>query len=94
MANEDTLVMMPTADGLNKWIPASTAQDPKAQVIKDKNLTWEQFNEAAPCMITLMKENDWPNDRVNMFISFWSALQNHRWRHDFGVHKQRVLLLY
>ncbi|KAG2122279.1 hypothetical protein BD769DRAFT_1670907 [Suillus cothurnatus] len=86
-ADEDALVMMPTTNSLNKWIPASAARDPKAQIIKDESLTWEQFNKAAPCMITLMKENDWPNNRVNMFISFWSALQNHRWHHDFDIHK-------
>ncbi|KAG1753702.1 uncharacterized protein EDB91DRAFT_1012769, partial [Suillus paluster] len=93
-ADEDALVMLPIADSLNKWIPASAARDPKAQIIKDENLTWEQFNEAAPYMLTLMKENDWPNNRTNMFISFWSTLQNHRWCHDFDMHKQRALLLY
>ncbi|KAG1871723.1 hypothetical protein DFJ58DRAFT_890295 [Suillus subalutaceus] len=49
-ADEDALVMLPTSDGLNKWIPAAAARDPKAQIIKDENLTWEQFNEAAPHM--------------------------------------------
>jgi hypothetical protein len=63
-------------------------------IVKDENLTWEQFNEAAPQMIMLMKENDWPDNRIDMHITFWSALQNHRWRHDFNVHKQRALLLY
>ncbi|KAG2111122.1 hypothetical protein DEU56DRAFT_843866 [Suillus clintonianus] len=87
-ADEDALIMLPTSDGMHKWIPAGAARDPKAQVVKDENLTWEQFNEAAPCMIALMKENDWPDDRVDMHIAFWSALQNHRWRHDFEVHKQ------
>ncbi|KAG1728834.1 uncharacterized protein EDB91DRAFT_1239297 [Suillus paluster] len=67
-ANEDVLIMLPTVDGLHKWIPAGTAWDPKAQIVKDENLTWEQFNEAAPRMIALMKENDWPNDRVNIII--------------------------
>jgi hypothetical protein len=69
-ADEDALVMLPTVDGLHKWIPAGSARDPKAQIIKDENLTWEQFNEAAPRMIALMKENDWPDDRVDMHISF------------------------
>ncbi|KAG2148160.1 uncharacterized protein EDB93DRAFT_1085123 [Suillus bovinus] len=87
-ADEDALIMLPTADGMHKWIPAGAARDPKAQIVKDENLTWEQFNEAAPRMIVLMKENDWPDDRVAMHVSFWSALQNHRWRHDFDTHKQ------
>lgn len=93
-ADEDALVMLPTADGMHKWIPAGAARDPKVQIAKDENLTWEQFNEAAPRMIVLMKENDWPDDRIDMHVSFWSALQNHRWRHDFDTHKQRALLLY
>jgi hypothetical protein len=59
-----------------------------------QNLTWEQFNEVAPNMIALMKENDWPDNRIDMHISFWSALQNHHWRHDFDDHKQHMLLLY
>ncbi|KAG2119713.1 uncharacterized protein F5147DRAFT_544209, partial [Suillus discolor] len=53
-ADEDTLVMLPTSDGLHKWIPADAAQDPKAHIVKDENLIWEQFNEAAPHMVTLM----------------------------------------
>ncbi|KAG2084656.1 hypothetical protein BD769DRAFT_1646214 [Suillus cothurnatus] len=93
-ADADALVMITSADGSHKWIPAGAARDPKAQVIKDDNLTWEQFNEAAPRMIVSMKENDWPEDRIDMHIAFWSALQNHRWRHAFDTHKQRALLLY
>ncbi|KAG1893905.1 uncharacterized protein F5891DRAFT_1131121 [Suillus fuscotomentosus] len=84
-ADDDALIMMHASDGLHKWVPAGTIRDPKAQVIKDENITWEQFNEST---------NDWPDDRINMHISFWSALQNHRWCHNFDAHKQRALLLY
>ncbi|KAG2061335.1 hypothetical protein BDR06DRAFT_867424, partial [Suillus hirtellus] len=68
--------------------------DPKAHVLKDENLTWEQFNEAAPRMILVMRENDWLDDRIDMHVAFWSALQNHHWWHDFNAHKQQALLLY
>ncbi|KAG2131311.1 uncharacterized protein EDB93DRAFT_1243162 [Suillus bovinus] len=93
-ADKDALVMLPSTDVLHKWLPAGAAKDPKLQVIKDENLTWEQFNEAAPRMVTLMKDNDWPDNRVEMHIAFWSALQTHRWCHDFNVNKQHALLLY
>jgi hypothetical protein len=93
-ADTDTLVMMTSMDGSHKWIPAGAARDPKAHVLKDENLSWEQFNEAAPHMIGLMKENDWPEDRVDMHVAFWSALQNHCWCHAFDTHKQCALLLY
>lgn len=61
-ADKDALLMLPSSDGLHKWIPAGAAKDPKVQVVKDENLTWEQFNESAPHMITFMKDNDWPDD--------------------------------
>ncbi|KAG2357194.1 hypothetical protein BDR07DRAFT_1490988 [Suillus spraguei] len=93
-ADSDTLIMMTSTDGSHKWIPAGATHDPKAQVLKDENLTWEHFNEAVPCMIATMNENDWPADRVDMHIAFWSTLQNHCWRHTFDAHKQCALLLY
>ncbi|KAG1840966.1 hypothetical protein C8R48DRAFT_751261 [Suillus tomentosus] len=61
-ADKDTLIMLPSSDGLHKWIPAGAAKDHKVQVIKDENLTWEQFNESAPRMVTFMKDNNWPDD--------------------------------
>ncbi|KAG1748477.1 uncharacterized protein EDB91DRAFT_1079429 [Suillus paluster] len=45
-------------------------------------------------MISSMKDHDWPEDRVDMHIQFWSALQTHRWRHAADPLKQRALLLY
>ncbi|KAG1879385.1 hypothetical protein C8R48DRAFT_668231 [Suillus tomentosus] len=54
----------------------------------------EEFNEATLRMITAMKQQEWPEDRINMHISFWTALQNHRWRHATDLLKQRALLLY
>ncbi|KAG2112348.1 uncharacterized protein F5147DRAFT_771412 [Suillus discolor] len=40
-ADKDALVILPSSDGLHKCIPAGAAKDPKVQVIKDENLTWE-----------------------------------------------------
>jgi len=95
LAEPEALVMLPSMDGMHSWVPAAAVKDPKAApVVKDKNLTWEDFNEAAPCMISLMKMHDWPEDRVNMHIQFWCALQSHRWCHAPDVLKQRALLLY
>ncbi|KAG1903423.1 isoprenoid synthase domain-containing protein [Suillus fuscotomentosus] len=85
--------MLMVMQNLKQQLPSYT-KDPKVQVVKDENLTWEQFNESAPHMVTFMKDNDWPDDRVNMHIAFWSTLQNHRWHHDFDTHKQSTLLLY
>lgn len=45
-------------------------------------------------MISFMKVHDWPQDRVDMHILFWTALQAHRWRHALDALKQKALLLY
>jgi hypothetical protein len=66
----------------------------KTVITKDKNLSWEEFNEAAPCMINAMKQQEWLEDRINLHISFWTALQNHCWRHTIDILKQCTLLLY
>jgi hypothetical protein len=95
VAEPDAMVMLPSSDGLHSWVPAAAVKDPKAApVVKDEHLTWEEFNEAAPRMITMMRTYDWPDDRVQMHIQFWSALQAHRWRHAPDQLKQRALLLY
>ena len=95
IAEPDAMVMLPAADGIHSWVPTAAVKDPKAApVTKDESLTWEEFNEAAPCMILSMKMHDWPDDRVNMHIQFWMALQSHRWRHAPDVLKQKALLLY
>ncbi|KAG1721104.1 hypothetical protein EDB19DRAFT_1962248 [Suillus lakei] len=71
VAEPDALVMLPSSEGLHSWIPAAGVKDLKAApVVQDENLSWEEFNEAVPRMITLMWLHDWPEDRVNMHIQF------------------------
>jgi hypothetical protein len=63
LAEPDALVMMPSTDGMHSWVPTATIKDPKAApVIKDENLSWEDFNEVAPRIISMMKVHDWPDD--------------------------------
>ncbi|KAG1784715.1 uncharacterized protein HD556DRAFT_1435368 [Suillus plorans] len=94
IAEPDALVMLPSADGIHSWVPTNAVKDPKASpVTKDKNLTWEELNEAVARIINYMKTHDWPVERVNMLIQFWSALQQHRWHHASDPLKQRALLL-
>jgi hypothetical protein len=95
VAEPDAMVMLPSSEGIHSWIPAAAVKDPKATpVIKDKHLSWEEFNEAAPRMVTSMRQYDWPEERVEMHIQFWYALQAHRWRHSPDLLKKRALLLY
>jgi hypothetical protein len=93
-SDPEALVLLPSADGQHSWIPAGAARDPKTPVYDDEDLSWEEFNEAAPRMINSMRDNGWPDARMDMHIKFWSALQNHRWRHSRDKTKQRALLVY
>jgi hypothetical protein len=95
IAEPDVLVMLPSSDGIHSWVPAAAVKDPKAApVTKDEHLSWEEFNEVAPRIILFMKMHDWPEDRIQMHIHFWNALQSHHWQHAPDSLKQRALLLY
>ncbi|KAG1811306.1 hypothetical protein EV424DRAFT_1349694 [Suillus variegatus] len=52
----EALVMLPEANGTHMWVPAAAVRDPKAAAVtKDENLSWEEFNEATPQMISMMR---------------------------------------
>lgn len=90
VAEPDAMVILPSSEGLHSWIPAAAVKDPKeAPIVRDKHLSWEEFNEAAPCMVTSMRQHDWPEERVEMHIQFWYALQAHRWQHSPDLLKQK-----
>jgi len=93
-SDPDSLVLTAGPDGQQTWVTAGAIRDPKSAVTKDENLSWEEFNQAAPRMIIAMKQHEWPEDRVSMHVQFWTALQTHRWRHDLDELRQRALLLY
>ncbi|KAG1838515.1 hypothetical protein DFJ58DRAFT_633951, partial [Suillus subalutaceus] len=55
IAEPEALVMLPEANGAHTWVPAAAVRDPKASaVVRDENLSWEEFNEAASRMISMM----------------------------------------
>ncbi|KAG1731163.1 hypothetical protein EDD22DRAFT_1045437 [Suillus occidentalis] len=57
VAEPDAMVMLPSSEGIHSWIPAAAVKDPKATpVVKDEHLSWEEFNEAAPRMVTSMRQ--------------------------------------
>ena len=93
-SNPDSLVLTAGPDGQQTWVTAGAIRDPKSAVTKDENLSWEEFNQAAPRMIIAMKQHEWPEDRISMHVQFWTALQTHCWRHDLDELRQRTLLLY
>ncbi|KAI5980500.1 hypothetical protein EDD15DRAFT_2206034 [Pisolithus albus] len=52
-------------------VPASSVADScSSALVEDVDLSWEDFMQATPRMIESMELNDWPQDRVNVFIEF------------------------
>ncbi|KAI6100541.1 hypothetical protein F5141DRAFT_1009263, partial [Pisolithus sp. B1] len=76
--DDKALTLLKSDMGQHVWVPASSTRD-KSLVIKDEDLTWEQFGEAALCFINAMKENEWLDDRIQMHAAFWLALEALPW---------------
>ncbi|KAF8834017.1 hypothetical protein BDN67DRAFT_870218, partial [Paxillus ammoniavirescens] len=90
--DDSSMTLMQGPDGNHSFVASSIAKD-KAVVIRDEDLTWEQFTEAAIRMLEAMKDHEWPDNRIEMHIKFWSALESHRWRHScFAYHKWALLV--
>ncbi|KAI6141131.1 hypothetical protein EDD17DRAFT_1499303 [Pisolithus thermaeus] len=85
--NDEALTLLKADNGQHVWVPVSNSRD-KLAVIKDKDLTWEQFGEAAVCLMNTMREHDWQKDRVNMHVKFWTALEEHPWCHSPHNHQK------
>ncbi|KIK82511.1 hypothetical protein PAXRUDRAFT_107523, partial [Paxillus rubicundulus Ve08.2h10] len=60
----------------------------------DEQLSWEEFSQANYCMIVVMKQQEWPDKRINMVQDFWVTFETHLWRHDPSKYCKRALLLY
>ncbi|KIO00123.1 hypothetical protein M404DRAFT_104990, partial [Pisolithus tinctorius Marx 270] len=91
--DDEALTLLKADNGQHIWVPASTTRD-KSSIIKDEDLTWEQFGEASVRLISAMKEHDWEEERVDMHIDFWMAIEAHPWWRSPRAHLKRVLLLY
>ena len=79
----------------SRLVPVSSPADISgADIVEDVDLSWEQFMQATSRMISFMEQCDWPQDRVDMFIEFWSNIQSHQWRHSYDEFSQRALLVY
>ncbi|KIO01107.1 hypothetical protein M404DRAFT_151051 [Pisolithus tinctorius Marx 270] len=74
--DDEALTLLKADNGQHLWVPASMTRD-KSVVIKDEDLTWEQFGEAVIHMVDAMRDHDWPEESVKMHVDFWLALEGH-----------------
>ena len=61
--NNDALTLVMNSDGTTTAIPATSLRDAKGMV-KDHDLTMEQFQVGAMWMLTVMKQANWPTDHI------------------------------
>ena len=90
--DEDPLTLVQTDKGPTFQTTASAKA--KKHKVKDDHLSWEEFSQAGYRMIAAMREQEWPEERVNMVCNFWIAFEMHTWRHDPSKYRKRALLLY
>ena len=91
--DNDVLTLVKNSDGTTTAIPATSSRDAKGMV-KDHNLTMEQFQVGAMRMLTAMKQANWPTDRIQMMEAFWMNIMDHLYRTSLGEQDQLALLLY
>lgn len=91
--DDKTMVMQLNADGTTSWVPAAAARDPKG-IVEDQNLSWEQFMEAAPCMICAMEGVCWDPACIVMLVDFWQNLQLHPFKNLIDAIDTCTLLVY
>jgi len=93
--SDESFVWKQQDNGTPSLVEASTAKRGlKTDVLPDEKLSWEQFFEATPHMIQFMKRYHWPQDRIDMFCSFFLGIQSHRWRTSSHPLCKKSLLFY
>ncbi|KAI6094614.1 hypothetical protein F5141DRAFT_976831, partial [Pisolithus sp. B1] len=53
LIDDEALTLLKADNGQHVWVPASNSRD-KSAIIKDEDLTWEQFGKAAVCLMSAM----------------------------------------
>ncbi|KAF8696488.1 hypothetical protein AX14_001564 [Amanita brunnescens Koide BX004] len=76
------------------WVSATSARTGKQRLTRDEDLTWEEFLEATPCIVSFMRQTGWAEEHVDMLILFWSRLQMHDWRFSRDEFSKQALLVY
>jgi len=88
--DDDMYVWKWQDNGTHSVVKTSVAKKGlKTDLLPDKKLSWEQFFKATPHLIKFMTSYQWPQDRINMFCSFFLGIQSHPWRTSIHPFCQR-----
>ena len=91
--NNDTLTLVTNSNDTTMAIPATNSRDAKGMV-KDHDLTMEQFQVGAMWMLTAMKQANWPSNHIQMMEAFWTNILDHPYQTSLDEQDQFTLLLY
>ena len=92
-ADDEAMVMGRNADGSPLWVSAAAARESK-KILNDKDISWDDFTQAAPQMLVAMTNANWAMERVIMLGQFWGNLQTHELRRSQDLLDQTTLLVY
>ncbi|EIW83631.1 hypothetical protein CONPUDRAFT_162986, partial [Coniophora puteana RWD-64-598 SS2] len=80
LPDADALVQVTNAEtGVVSFKPAAAMRDPKAPVVPDSQLSFEDLSFASTHMITAMRNHHWEKERVDQLYEFWRVLLGHPW---------------
>ncbi|RXW18937.1 hypothetical protein EST38_g6914 [Candolleomyces aberdarensis] len=90
-----TFSMVRGDDGQMSMVPSATLKASKV-IVKDEDLSWEDFTASYLRALNAMANSGWPQDRVQMFARFWSGVQLHPWHSTLDPTgcDRRALLIY
>ncbi|KIK81272.1 hypothetical protein PAXRUDRAFT_15324 [Paxillus rubicundulus Ve08.2h10] len=91
--DDEALTLSQAENGTHSFISLSSVKA-GASLVKDEDLTWEEFGQVNYRMLNAMCEYNWPEERIKMYIDLWLAIETHRWRHDTSAFGKKVLLIY
>ncbi|KAG9310930.1 hypothetical protein JVU11DRAFT_8803 [Chiua virens] len=92
-ADDEAFALTRDESGHHSFISIAAAKA-KDTVIPDKDLTWAEFDEAAPRLLQAMRENGWDEERVQSHLKLWMDLSAHPFRHDSDEYGKRALIVY
>ena len=90
---EDALSLIKRDDGSTSLVPTLSSKESRS-VVEDCKLSWDDFCIAAPHMILVMSQSEWPPDRITMMTEFWTHINTHPFRSSRDPLDRSTLPLY
>ncbi|KIJ06741.1 hypothetical protein PAXINDRAFT_91553 [Paxillus involutus ATCC 200175] len=74
--DDEALALTKSDNGIHSFVSLSSVKA-KSSLVKDEDLTWEEFGQANFRMINAMRESEWPDECIWMHIDFWLSIETH-----------------